>query len=246
MLKNKRLYHLVATFGLLGLVGQSYAAGLRSFIALPVDKGGTVIRVGVERASNSQVDSLLTGLAYGISAKQTLLLGMPYRLSPTGDNRQGDVSVLIRQIIKQNDFHSGTGRLGVLGGAIVPTDKNRDAAVQGGFVYTRFQGRHEVDIDALYQSGTGKRPNAGRYDVSWQYRLSPAERPDWGIAKELNSVLELNGRWKQGANTVHQATAGLQWIDQKWVLEGGITQDLNQAGTNKKELRYLLSARFHF
>ncbi len=103
-----------------------------------------------------------------------------------------------------------------------------------------------MDIDALYQSGTGKRQDAGRYDVSWQYRLSPAERPDWGIAKELNSVLELNGRWKQGANTVHQATAGLQWIDQKWVLEGGITQDLNQIGNNKKERRYLLSARFHF
>ena len=130
MLKNKHLCHFIATLGLLGLVGQSYAAGLRSFIALPVDKGGTVIRVGVEHVNNNSnknnVDQLFTGVAYGISAKQTLLLGMPYRLSPAGDNRQGDVSVLFRQIIKQNDFHSGTGRLGILGGAIVPTDKERD------------------------------------------------------------------------------------------------------------------------
>jgi hypothetical protein len=171
---------------------------------------------------------------------------MPYRLSPAGNNRQGDVSVLYRQIVKQNDFHSGTGRLGLLGGAIVPTESNRNAAVQGGFVYTHFKGRHEVDVDALYQNGTADRPDAGRYDLSWQYRLLPAERPDWGIAKELNSVLELNGRWKQGANTVHQATVGLQLIDQKWVLEGGVTQDLNEGKNSSKELRYLLSARFHF
>lgn len=165
------------------------AAGLRSFIALPVDKGGTVVRFTLEHAKDSNVDRLASNAAYGISAKQTLLLGMPFRLSPGGQNRQGDVSVLYRQIVKQNDFRSGTDRLGLLGGVIVPTESERDAALQGGFVYTRFKGRHEVDVDALYQSGTGNRKDSGRYDLSWQYRLSPTERPEWGIAKELNSVL---------------------------------------------------------
>ncbi len=167
---------------------------------------------------------------------------MPYRLSPGGKDRQGDVSVLYRHIVKQNDFYNGTGHLGLLGGVIVPTESERDAAVQGGFVYTQFEGRHEVDVDALYQSGTENRKDSGRYDVSWQYRLSPAERPDWGIAKELNSVLEVNGRWKQGDNTLHQLTVGLQWIDQKWVLEGGLVKNFN----NDNELRTLLSMRFHF
>ncbi len=223
-----------------------HAAGLRSFIALPVDKGGTVLRFQLEHARDSDVDKLLTGVAYGFSAKKTLLLGMPYRLSPAGKNRQGDVSVLFRQIIQQKDFLNGTGRLGLLGGAIIPTDKDRDAALQAGAVYTQYKGRYEVDLDALYQSGTASRPDAARYDVSWQYRLLPTERPDWGIAKELNSVLEINGRWKQGDKLIHQATAGLQWIDQKWVLEAGVTRDLNAGKRRNKELRYVLSTRLHF
>ena len=245
MQKIKHRY-LAALFGCLGLTQALQAAGLRSFIALPVDKGGTVVRFQLEHARDSDADKLLTSAAYGFSAKKTLLLGMPYRLSPAGKNRQGDVSVLFRQIISQNDFLNGTGRLGLLGGAIIPTDKDRDAAIQAGAVYTQYKGRHEVDVDALYQSGTASRADAARYDVSWQYRLLPAERPDWGIAKELNSVLEINGRWKQGDKLIHQATAGLQWIDQKWVLEAGVTQDLNEGKSANKELRYLLSARFHF
>lgn len=186
---NKRQMRLLLGLITLASVHTIEAAGLRSFIALPVDKGGTVVRFTLEHAKDSNVDRLASNAAYGISAKQTLLLGMPFRLSPGGQNRQGDVSVLYRQIVKQNDFRSGTDRLGLLGGVIVPTESERDAALQGGFVYTRFKGRHEVDVDALYQSGTGNRKDSGRYDLSWQYRLSPTERPEWGIAKELNSVL---------------------------------------------------------
>jgi hypothetical protein len=86
------------------------------------------------------------------------------------------------------------------------------------------------------------RPASGRYDVSWQYRLSPANRPDWGILPELNSVLELNSRWQDNDGIVYQITAGLQRVHQHWVIEGGIVQDLNAT----KDRHYLLSARFHF
>ena len=216
--------------------------GLRSFVALPVEKEGTVIRLAFEHAKDADTNTLTTSAAYGISNKQTLLLGMPYQLSPAGGNRQGDLSVLYRHIVWQEDSLSGTNRLGFLGGAIIPTDDERDGAAQAGFVFTHFKNRHEIDVDALYQAGSNNRSDSGRYDISWQYRLSPTERSDWGINPELNSVLELNGRWTEGNKTVHQVTVGLQHIHQKWVIDGGVAKDV----INGNDLRYILSMRFHF
>ncbi len=219
-----------------------HGMGLRSFVALPVEKGGAVIRLSFEHVEDANTDSLTTSAAYGLTATQTLLLGMPYRLSASEESRQGDVSVLYRHIVSQEDSPSGTDRLGLLGGVIVPTESDRETAVQAGFVFTHFKNRHEIDIDALYQVGVGSRADSGLYDISWQYRLSPIERPDWGITQEINTVLELNGRWNQGKNMTHQVTAGLQWIHQKLVIEGGIVKDIN----NNNETRYILSTRFHF
>lgn len=221
--------------------------GLRSFVALPVESGGMVVRLAVEHARETDTNTLITSAAYGISAKQTLLLGAPYRLSPAGSNRQGDVSVLYRHIVWQQDHLSGTNRLGLLGGVLIPADdiptgSHQEAAVQAGFVFTHFKNRHEIDIDALYQAGMDNRPDTGRYDISWQYRLAPNQRPDWGIAPEIYSVLEFNGRWREGQSTTHQVTTGLQWVHQQWVVEGGVAKDIN----NKHELRYILSTRFHF
>ncbi len=42
--------------------------------------------------------------------------------------------------LSQSDKAIGTDRLGLLGGAIVPTDSERDEAVQAGAVFTRFRG----------------------------------------------------------------------------------------------------------
>ena len=89
-----------------------------------------------------------------------------------------------------------------LGGVIIPADDNRDGAGQAGFDFTHVKNRNEIDIDALYQAGSNNRSDSGRYDISWQYRLSPTERSDWGITQELNSVLELNSRWNEGKNTI--------------------------------------------
>ena len=226
----------------IGVVNSSYSMGLRSFVALPVEKKGAVIRLAFEHIKGSDTDNLITSIAYGLSSNQTLLLGLPYRISPTGNNRQGDISALYRHMTWQQDSQSGTNRLGLLGGFIVPTENDRDAVIQAGFVFTHVKNRHEIDIDTLYQSGIDHRANRGRYDISWQYRLSPSEYPDWGIGQELNSVLELNGRWTEKNNITHQMTVGLQWIHQKLVIEGGIVKDIN----NAEEIRYILSTRFHF
>ncbi len=72
--------------------------------------------------------------------------------------------------------------------------------------------------------------------------MAPATYPEWGVTSELDSVLELNGRWVEGNTFVHQFTAGLQWIHRRWILEGGVVQDLN--GPN--DTSFVLSTRIHF
>lgn len=227
---------------LLTSCGPLQAMGLRSFVALPVDKGGTVLRAQFERNTDADTETATVNIAYGISSRQALLLGLPYRLSPAGSDRLGGLGVLYRHTVWQDDFFEGTHRVGLLAGFVAPTDSDRDGAIQAGFVSTLYRGRHEWDIDALYRAGLDDRPDSGRYDVSWQYRLSPAQYPTWGTGNELNGVLEIGGRWTEGNETVHQATVGMQWIQSRWVLEGGIFQDLN----GPEDTNFLVSTRFHF
>ncbi len=218
------------------------AMGLRSFVALPVEQGGTVTRFLIERNTDDDTDTLFLNAAYGLSGQQTLLLGLPYRLSPSGGDRRGDLSALYRHITWQDDTFSGTRRLGLLAGAVIPTKSGRDPALQAGFVTTVYRSRWEWDIDALYRLGLADRPDSAQYDLSFQYRLSPAQYPDWGIGAEWGAVIELNGRWQEGESVVHQVTGGLQWIHRNWVLEGGLVQDLN----GPEATRGILSLRLHF
>lgn len=216
--------------------------GLRSFVALPVEKGGAVIRVVGVHNTDLESDNLTVNLAYGMGPQHTLLFGLPYRLSPSGGDRVGDVSVLHRYIIRQNDRPEGTHRVGLLGGAIIPTDADRDGALQAGIVATVYRDRHEWDADLLYRTGLDDRFDSGLYDLSWQFRLTPVEYPDWGIDSAWNSVIELGGRWTEGANMIHQITLGLQWIQRRWVLEGGVVKEINE----NHQTQYLISLRTHF
>ncbi len=219
-----------------------WSMGLRSFVALPIEQGGHVVRLISERNNDQSTNYLKANYAYGISAKQTLLLGIPYRLSPSGANKTGNISALYRQLIWQNDKKGSTHRIGLLGGAIIPTKSERDGAIQLGAVSTFYQNRYEVDANILFRQGLGKTKNSGRYDLSWQYRLSPDKYPEWGLSSEWDVVLELNGRFIQGQNITHQVTTGLQWIHKQWVLEGGVYKDVN----NNYDTGFLVSTRFHF
>ncbi len=238
----RRTVSLVAALWLLGLSPGAMAMGLRSFVALPLEKGGVVLRLLDQQNLSQDVNVLTTNLAYGISSKQTLFFGLPYRVSPSGGDRIGDLSVLYRHTVWQVDDAAGTRRLALLGGAVVPTISDRDGRLQAGAVATFSRGRYAWDLDVLWVQGVGNAPNAARYDVSWQYRLTPASYPEWGVGSEWDGVLELNGRWIEGNTFVHQVTAGLQWIHLRWVLEGGIVQDMN----GPQDTRLVLSTRFHF
>lgn len=219
-----------------------WAMGLRSFVALPIEKGGHVVRIIAERNKDQSTDYLKTNYAYGISSKQTLLLGLPYRLSPSGSDETGNLSALYRHIIWQDDKKNRTTRIGLLGGLVLPTKKERDGSIQGGAVATFYQKRYEIDADILYRQGLGNNKNIARYDLSWQYRLTPAHYPQWGVGSEWDVVLELNGRYLEGQSTTHQITTGLQWIHKQWVFEGGAFKDMN----NKHDTGFLLSTRFHY
>ncbi len=216
--------------------------GLRSLVALPIDLGGSVIRFSYEHLTDGGRDVFISSAAYGLTKDNALLIGVPYQVTPSDGERFGDLSVLFRHTVLQDDFFSGTSRLALLAGVVVPSDNEREPAVQAGFVYTFFKNKNEFDIDLLYQLGIDNRPDHGRYDLSWQYRISPSLLPDWGIVSQLNTVAELNGRWQQGNEMTHQVTLGLQWVNPRWVIEGGAIKSI----TNNHELSLILSTRFHF
>lgn len=216
--------------------------GIRSFVALPLEKGGTVLRFLGERNLDQNINVLNTNAAYGISGHQTLFFGIPYRVSPSVSNRLGDASLLYRHTTWQVDTRRGTSRLALLGGAVLPTETDRDAGIQAGAVATFYRKRYEWDIDALWQQGLDNRLNTGRYDLAWQYRLSPETFPEWGIASEWDIDLELGGRWIESNTVIHQTTVGLQYINKRWVAEFAVVQDINQSS----DTRILIGTRIHF
>lgn len=224
---NNRAAILAGIAILSSLVGIDVRAmGLRSLVALPVDKGGSVVRLTLESADEAATDVLIANLAYGIGARQTLLLGLPYRLDPGSGDRSGDGSLLYRHIVRQRDNFAGTRRLGLLVGALTPAQSDSDSAAQVGAVFTWFENRDEFDADLVCQAGNGERAGAARYDLSWQHRLHPASYPEWGPGREWHGVLEPNGRWCEDEDIIHQATVGLQWIHPRAVLEGGYARDI--------------------
>ncbi len=234
---------MVGVWLMLFAVFEARAMGIRSFVALPLEEGGTVLRLFGERNQDKSRNALTTSLAYGVGARQTLFLGLPYRFFSAGKGRRlGDLNTLYRYTAWQSDTMQGTSRLGLLGGVIVPTDRDRDPALQTGAVATFFRHRYEWDLDGLWVEGLEDAKDRARYDIAWQYRLSPAEYADWGIGGEWDLDLELGGRWERGDDMVHQATVGLQSIHKRWVLEGAAVQDLN----GPEDTRFILSTRFHF
>ncbi|HDN69330.1 MAG TPA: hypothetical protein ENG26_01985, partial [Gammaproteobacteria bacterium] len=124
----------------------------------------------------------------------------------------------------------------------LPIKGRHGTRLQAGAVATFYRQRHEWDLDALWIEGLGDARDRARYDIAWQYRLTPTEYPEWGIGSEWDLDLELGGRWERGNDMVHQATIGLQSIHKRWVLEGAVVKDLNGPG----DTRFILSTRVHF
>lgn len=210
------------------------AMGLRAFVALPLEKDGVVWRPLLERNNDSDVSQLTNEFAYGLSATQTLMLALPYRVEGGDGRRTGDLMMFYRHQMWADDTAAGTTRWSLLGGAVMDDDGR--LRPQLGTVATWFHDRHEIDADVIGVAREDETPASARYDLSWQYRLNTCACAWW------LSVLELGGRWRDGAGTTQQLTLGLQRIEGPLVVEGGVVRDLNK----DHDTTLLLGARFHF
>ena len=225
------------------LVGDAtYAGGLRSLVALPLEPGGIVTRLQVVRASSPDNTTVTGTVLYGLTTRQTLIFSVPYRDLERGDDGFGYLTGLYRRTVYQHDEPNATRRIAVIGGLRVPTDSDLDPQISAGLVATVYRRRSEWDFDLVWMEALGRSGNNARYDVSWQYRLTPSEYPEWGIPTEWQSVIELGGRYAEGTEMVHQLTVGALWVHPSWVLETGIIQDLNGPDTTS----FLLGIRKHF
>lgn len=219
--------HIIKIILLILISFNSFALGLRSMVAVPIPEGDLVFRMQKNTLNKPDFDALGFGFAYGLPNDGALFIGMPYRLTPDGPNRTGNVSALYRYIIKREDRKDGTFRIGLLGGGLIPTNNTSDGGAQLGAVATYFKDRDEIDATLVGASGFGKTLNSVRYDLSWQRRLAPLILPEWGLPVTLHSVLEYNGRVIQKSHLIHQITAGLQMATANVIVEGGVYKDLN-------------------
>lgn len=220
----------------------AHAGGIRSLVALPLEPGGIVGRLQLVGSSSPNNVTVAGTVIYGLTTRQALIINVPYKKLEFGDDGFEYVTALYRGMVYQRDAPNATRRIAVIGGLRLPTDSKLDPQIAAGLVATVYRQRSEWDFDLVWMEGLGRSGNNARYDVSWQYRLSPAEYPEWGIPAEWESVIELGGRYAEGSKMVHQLTVGALWVHPDWVLEAGIIQDLN--GPDATSL--LLGIRKHF
>jgi len=220
----------------------AYAGGLRSLVALPLAPGSVVARLQIVGSSTPDNLTIAGTVMYGLTTRQTLIISVPYRHLEFGNDGFGYVTGFYRGTMYQHDEPNATRRIAVIGGLRMPTDGNHDPQIAAGLVATVYRHRSEWDFDIVWMQGLGRSGNNARYDVSWQYRLTPSEYPEWGMPTEWDSVLELGGRYVEGSGMVHQLTVGALWVHPGWVLEAGIIQDLN----GPEATSILVGIRSHF
>ena len=206
---------------------QAGAAGLRSFAALPLGKGGGVawVMLGHEFDADSTRAEPVIGI--GLSGTQSLFLYLPFSSDRTSHLNRGDPGVLYRHTLWQVDSPGATARAALLAGFVLPTDEDRDVRIRAGFVATVARRWFELDADWLWIEGTGDAGDGARYDLSWQVRLPPFSKRYLTQGYEWRLVTELDGRWAEGSTFAHQAVLGLQRVGKRWIFEGGVARDLN-------------------
>ena len=123
------------------------AGGLRSLVALPLEPGGVVTRLQVV-GSFSPDNMLVTGtVLYGLTPRQTLIIGVPYRKLELGDDGFGYVTGFYRGTVYQHDRPNATRRIAVIGGIRVPTDSDLDPQIAAMRARATMEQNNLVGID---------------------------------------------------------------------------------------------------
>jgi len=107
---------------------QAGAAGLRSFAALPVGKGGGVARVQFEHEFDADSTRAKTVIGIGLSGTQSLFLDLPFSSKRTPYLSRGDPGILYRHTLWQVDSPGATARAALLAGFVLPTGDAGDSA----------------------------------------------------------------------------------------------------------------------
>ena len=88
-------------------VQAAYSMGLRSFVALPIDLHGKVVRFSYEHLTGGDRGTFVTSAAYGLTNDKALLIGIPYKLSSNDEDSFGDLSALYRHTVLRDDLFAG-------------------------------------------------------------------------------------------------------------------------------------------
>ena len=88
MIRPRSYTKLIASLTLISLlnVQNVYSMGLRSFVALPLDIDGYVVRFSYEHLTTHDIGIFITSAAYGLTHNQTLLFAIPYTKASSGAN----------------------------------------------------------------------------------------------------------------------------------------------------------------
>ncbi|MBD3610609.1 MAG: hypothetical protein HUJ30_08675, partial [Gammaproteobacteria bacterium] len=142
---------LLGFFLFIIIVGQSHAMGIRSFVAMPIDKGGSMLRMQYIDAGN--MTTLMTNYAYGLTGTQTLIVGLPYQLSPQVNKGRGDINLLYRYIGWHKSDTEKMVMAALLAVVLISEQSDNSPKFVGAITYSR--GLREEDFSAFWRQGTG-------------------------------------------------------------------------------------------
>ncbi len=261
-----------ALLALLGVCERASAqAPINSNVALQPSKGGLIIRQQI-RYAEADLDAAIgdldlrlttsfTTLVYGLSDELTLIMDAPYVLSRRMENTTmgdddrdsgfADLRLLSKLRLYRDDFGpTDTTRFDLIGGLEIPTGSSEFTSdsvdpIVGG-VFTHIEGRHAVDVDAIWQFNTGggkKGADLLRYDAAYIYRLSPETYASTNPTALFGSV-ELNGFYETNGDQELFFSPGIQYVTTRWILEATLQIPVWQDLENRAERDFIVGFGF--
>lgn len=261
-----------ACLAVLCLCGTASAGPINTDVALTPRKGGAIFRLqyrytdadGAGMIQHVNSSNVIGTFVYGITERLAMFLTLPYanrqvdrvvpRMGRVEQAHDGlaDITFKLKYRFWQKDLGVGdTLRWAALGGLNIRSgdgdfsSDSYDPII--GTVFSARMGRMIFDTDLVYQMNTGRgefRHDTLRYDVSAAYRLVVGETRN--TTYELDTVIELNGRYVADGTHELYLSPGLQFITEQWALEASIqlpvVQDLS-SGQPEPSVRLVAGLR---
>jgi hypothetical protein len=219
--KWKSWYKFIFCLTILLIPASSWALAIRSFLTVPVAKGGysAQMRYSFSRFSDGPLSLNVNVVApffdYGITNRVALITLFPIVISdfnaPPGgpvssSNEVGlaDIPLLMKVDVFKKHWPARNMGVSLISGLEIPSGDNpftsNSIDFPLGVVFTVQGTGNEVDLDFIYQINTvGNGIDHGdsiNYDISYSRRLLPWTLPESGESPlVLQLALEINGNW---------------------------------------------------